>query len=386
MKVVFLSNYFNHHQQFFSDAMYRIIGDGYSFIETSKMRAERRKLGYGIEIKPTYVKQSFNNPDGLSECIDLVNNADVVIVGSAPERFLKDRKKNNKLIFRYQERIFKQDLNLTQKIKRGIAWYIRNFKKENIYLLCASAYTVADYKRLGLFEKKAYKWGYFPNHKTYDIVSLIDKKEKNKILWCGRFLQWKHPEYALYVADRLKKDGYNFSIDFIGTGELEETLKNETEKLGIENNVNFLGTMKPDEVREHMEKSAIFMFTSNFGEGWGVVLNEAMNSGCAVVASHAIGSVPFLLKNNENGLIFKNENADDLYFKIKYLLDNPQKQKQFGLNAYNTISESWNPNVAAERFLKLVETIQKGEQNDLFFDGPCSRANILINDWSTGAE
>ena len=49
-----------------------------------------------------------------------------------------------------------------------------------------------------------------------------------------------------------------------------------------------------------MEKSEIFLFTSDKGEGWGAVLNESMNSACAVVASHAIGSVPFLLKDGEN--------------------------------------------------------------------------------------
>lgn len=51
--------------------------------------------------------------------------------------------------------------------------------------------------------------------------------------------------------------------------------------------------MKASEVRSYMEKADIYLFTSDFNEGWGAVLNESMNSGCAVVASHAIGSVPF---------------------------------------------------------------------------------------------
>jgi hypothetical protein len=37
--------------------------------------------------------------------------------------------------------------------------------------------------------------------------------------------------------------------------------------------------MPPEEVRVHMEQSNIYLFTSDFGEGWGAVLNEAMNSG-----------------------------------------------------------------------------------------------------------
>jgi glycosyltransferase involved in cell wall biosynthesis len=151
--------------------------------------------------------------------------------------------------------------------------------------------------------------------------------------------------------------------------------------MGLEDNITFLGTMKPEEVRRHMEKAAIFMFTSNFEEGWGAVLNEAMNSGCGVVASHAIGSVPFLLKHKENGLIYRNENVDDLYVKIKYLLDHPDEQKKMGVNAYRTVADVWNSNIAAERFLKLVTQIQKKGQCNLFDEGPCSRAANLKNNW-----
>ena len=75
----------------------------------------------------------------------------------------------------------------------------------------------------------------------------------------------------------------------------------------LEDCVHMLGAMSPDEVRKHMEQANIFLFTSDRNEGWGAVLNEAMNSGCAVVASHAIGSVPYLIKNGNNGYIYENE-------------------------------------------------------------------------------
>lgn len=54
-------------------------------------------------------------------------------------------------------------------------------------------------------------------------------------------------------------------------------------------------------VREHMEDADIFLFTSDYNGGRGAVLNESMNSGCMVAASHAIGSVPFLLEDGKRG-------------------------------------------------------------------------------------
>ncbi|MBQ2988592.1 MAG: glycosyltransferase [Clostridia bacterium] len=384
MTVVFLSNYFNHHQKYFSDAMYKLIGDGYTFMETSEMREERRQLGYGIDTLPPYVKRLYNDSEHFFQCLSLINEADVVIVGSAPEKFLRYRKKRNQLMFRYQERMFKQKLSFIQKLKRTMAYRLYNSKGKEIYLLCASAYAAADYGKIGLFRDRTYKWGYFPDFKEYDVDSLLAKKVKNKILWCGRFIDWKHPEYAIYVANRLKNEGYDFSIDFIGTGLLEEELKREVEKLGLEKEITFLGAMKPEQVRLYMETSAIFMFTSNFEEGWGAVLNEAMNGGCAVIASHAAGSTPFLMKHRENGLIFENENENDLYCNVKYILDHPEEQKRLGVNAYKTIAENWNPSVAAERFLALAESIRTNSQCDLFSEGPCSRADIMENDWFMG--
>ena len=48
----------------------------------------------------------------------------------------------------------------------------------------------------------------------------------------------------------------------------------------------------------YMESSHIFLlFTSDRNEG--AALNESMNSGCAVVASDAIGSVPYLMRYYE---------------------------------------------------------------------------------------
>jgi glycosyltransferase involved in cell wall biosynthesis len=107
-----------------------------------------------------------------------------------------------------------------------------------------------------------------------------------------------------------------------------------------------------------------------------------MNSGCAVVASSAIGAVPFLINDGENGLIYKNKNIKDLYNKVEFLLDHPQKRKNFGKNAYNTLITQWNATNAAKRFITLAEAVVKGEEKpDYFEDGVCSKAEILKDNW-----
>lgn len=375
MKVVFVSNYFNHHQKAFSEEMYKRFGDNYCFISTSVMREERKKLGYGEAELPKYVFEAYKSEFSRNRCIDLINDADIVIVGSAPEMMITQRIKNGSLVFRYSERPFKNPPSILKTIYHYISFRIGGFDRKNIYMLCAGAYTAADYRKIGLFKNRMFKWGYFPETKEYSTEKFLAEKDVKRILWCGRFLDWKHPDDALYAAKRLKDEGYSFELDFIGTGELEQELRRMTDSLELKDYVRFCGSMKPERVREHMENAGIYLFTSDQKEGWGAVLNESMNSGCAVVASNLIGSVPFLVKDGENGLIYEAGNREMLYQKLKYLLDNPDIQKKLGQSAYKTITQKWNAAVAAERFLKLYERIASGEKHPrVFEDGPCSKA------------
>lgn len=381
-KVIFISNFFNHHQKPFCEAMYNLLGDGFKFIETDKMTNERKKLGWGEKIFPSYVISESDYKDNLLKSQELINEADVVIIGSAPEFLIEKRKRDNKLIFRYSERALKKGLEPLKYIPRLIKWNLKN-RSNNIYMLCASAYTSADYGKFFLFKNKCYKWGYFPEVFTYEnIDEIIKNKKKNSILWAGRFLDWKHPELAIKIVERLKDEGYNFSLNIIGSGEMEEVVKRMVKSKKLEKYVTFFGTMNPTEVRRNMLESEIFLFTSDRNEGWGAVLNESMNSGCAVVASHAIGSVPFLIENKKNGLIYKDGDFEDFYKKVKILLDNKEKRQELSKNAYFTMSEIWNAENAAKRFISLAQSILDGEKNpDIFETGVCSKAKEIKDDW-----
>ena len=43
-----------------------------------------------------------------------------------------------------------------------------------------------------------------------------------------------------------------------------------------------------------------------------------MNSACVPIASHSIGSTPYLIDNGVNGFIYQDGNEEDLYSKIKF--------------------------------------------------------------------
>lgn len=373
--VVFASNYFNHHQSSFCQSMYERLGDKFTFVQTQEVEEERKRLGWGEGVLPLFVKKSYDSDSAELECKTLIDNADIVIIGSAQNHFVENRIKSGKLVLRYSERQLKKGLELWKYPYRYFKWHKQNPKHANIYLLCASAYTASDYAKFGLFKNRCYKWGYFPQVRKYnDMNELIKSKRPASILWVARHIDWKHPELPILVARRLKSENYSFKMSLIGNGVLEEKIQNMIKEFSLEDCVQMLGSMKPNQVREHMERSQIFLFTSDRNEGWGAVLNEAMNSACGVIASGAIGSVPYLINNTENGLIYQDGNFDDLYFNVKRLLDDPDMAARMGQAAYETMITEWNAETAAERLLDLIKDLQKEEKSTRYLKGPCSKA------------
>lgn len=372
MKITFLSNYYNHHQVALSKSLCNLTDKDFYFITSANVSESRKKLGYQ-EMNDDFVV-AYNDHENHAQ--KLINESNLVICGSAPEEWIKIPKKQRGLIFRYSERPLKNGLELWKYPYRLLKWHKQNPRKAPIFMLCASAYTAADYAKFGLFKGKCFKWGYFPECKRYESVDdLMSKKIKNEILWCGRFLDWKHPDDVLKVAKLLKDDGAQFHINLIGTGEMEIELERMCEKFDLSEYVTFVGSVSSDKVREYMERASIYLFTSDRKEGWGAVLNEAMNSGCAVIASNVAGSTPYLVDNEKNGIVYQFGDIDFLYQSVSKLLNDTDLCYYFGKNAYETIISEWNAEVASERLVTLSERILSGEQKlDIFVSGPCSKA------------
>ena len=128
-----------------------------------------------------------------------------------------------------------------------------------------------------------------------------------------------------------------------------------------------------------MKSSEIFLFTSDFYEGWGAVVNEAMNSACALVISHACGSAKYLINRN-NGSIFSFPDQQDLFDKVTNYLNNKDLAKTHGLEAYYSLANTWSVSNAVNNFLEIVKNLPELDCYNIL-EGPGSRAEPVKNNW-----
>ena len=249
--------------------------------------------------------------------------------------------------------------------------------KGPVCLLCAGAYVPSDFQIIRAYPNRKFKWGYFPETKMYNADKLMEGKKPAEILWVARLIPLKHPELPIETARYLRDKGYAFHLNMVGGGECGSMAAELIQKYDLQEFVTLCGVKTPEEVREYMESAEVFLMTSDRNEGWGAVINEAMNSGCAVVANHMIGSVPFLLEHRRNGLIYKDGKKQQLFEQTESLIRDRAYCHKLGRNAYETIIKEWNAETAAQRLCDLCERIFFEGTQEIPETGPCSVAPVI---------
>lgn len=380
MKITMISNYINHHQIPFSNALYEKEGVEYTFIQTEPMEEERIRMGWGLDPKSLpYVKLLYEEE---AACRQLIDECDMLLVGwMEHEDIIKERLEADKLTIRMSERLYREGQYKAISPRGLIRKYNDHtkYRNGNVYLLCFGAYVASDFNIVRAYPNKMYRFGYFPETRVYEGESLFAKKpslDTVHIVWAGRFMPLKHPEFVLRLAKDLREAGHAFHIHFVGGGELEEELLRQREEWKLTEEITMYGFMSPEKVREIMEQSHIHLFTSNHLEGWGAVVNEAMNSGCAEVANSEVGAAPFLISHKKNGLIYKEGSYEDFRACVFSLFENKELITMYGKAAYETIVTEWNAENAAAQLLRFYGNWKQGIV-DPPTSGPFSAAPVI---------
>lgn len=339
-------------------------------------------MGWHAAEQPEYVRRYYEEPES---CSQLISDSDIVLFGGTDdESYIRERLAAGKPVIRISERLYKTGqwkAVSPRGLKKKYVDHTR-YRRAQVYLLCAGAYVASDFHIVRAYPDKMLRWGYFPETKRYDADSLLARKGYGErkipyILWAARMIDWKHPELAIEAARYLKERRHDFHMDIIGDGELRRETEELLERYELKEKVSLLGYQTPEEIRRYMEKADIFLFTSDRQEGWGAVANEAMNSGCALVADHMIGAAPYLIQNGKNGFLYRDGNREQLFALAERLVQDRQLCGRLGRQAYETVTRLWNAENAAESLIRIMQDILQGREISPMAEGPCSKAPLL---------
>src|SRR5206468_11090595 len=116
------------------------------------------------------------------------------------------------------------------------------------------------------------------------------------ILFVGKFENKKRPVDAVRAAARL---GPGVSLLMVGMGELNEELHVAAQRLNVR--VVFAGFLNQSQRGRAYAAADCLVLPSDWGETWGLVVNEAMATGVPCVVSDRVGCAPDLVQSGSTG-------------------------------------------------------------------------------------
>ncbi len=170
---------------------------------------------------------------------------------------------------------------------------------------------------------------YFPNpdidKASYRQRFGIDLQRKI-FLFLGRIDGEKRIDLLLHTMRKLPRDDIQMVI--AGHGKEEKPLKRLAEKMALQDRVRFTGFIPARDVPGLMNSIDVFVMPSE-AELLSISTLEAMACGKPVLLANAL-ALPELVKDGENGYLFKPGDMDDLVRLVTYMADHPERWPAMG--------------------------------------------------------
>jgi glycosyltransferase involved in cell wall biosynthesis len=188
----------------------------------------------------------------------------------------------------------------------------------------------------------------------------INFSDKNEIILgaMGRFHSCKGFHILLQSLKILQNNNKKIVLKIAGSGLEEESLKELTKELGLQDVVKFCGWVK--DKKSFFQSLDIFCMPSIdiAGETFGLVLLESMKNKTPIITSNCDGPQD-VVRDKIDGLVFnvRNSNeeeiAKELASKINYLIANEELANNMVANAFQRVNEKFSYLALEARFREI---------------------------------
>ncbi|MCX4298982.1 MAG: glycosyltransferase family 4 protein [Lachnospiraceae bacterium] len=158
----------------------------------------------------------------------------------------------------------------------------------------------------------------------------------------GRLVRRKGYDYLLHALAEINKPDLKLII--LGEGPEKENLEKLIKENGLENRVIMPGFVSENKKFQYLNSSDIYVLSS-VHEGFGIVLQEAMQVGLPIVSTNYGGQVD-IVKENENGILVKNRSATALAQGISRLISNRELMNRMRQNNIKKVKEFYADAIA----------------------------------------
>lgn len=210
--------------------------------------------------------------------------------------------------------------------------------------LAISVFAVEYFELLGAKIDNIYRFGYFRtvnnNEKLTADSSIVS------LIFVGQLIERKGVILLLEAIKIVAETNTKFHLTIIGTGKLAPILQEFINKNQLKNMVTLIGIIDSEKITDYIEKADLLILPSIF-DGWGMVVNEALQSHIPVLISDKCGAKE-LIKHQKNGLIFEGNNLNSLIENIQFFLQLSLVERDLMKNYAGKIGEKISIPIASK--------------------------------------
>jgi glycosyltransferase involved in cell wall biosynthesis len=229
--------------------------------------------------------------------------------------------------------------------------YIFKFYKRNVDLFITPSH---------FMKNKLVEYG-FEAKKIIQLNNFVNSSGRSHkvnngkyVLYFGRLNEAKGILILLEAARQLPEVKFKIAGNFEDEGIKNKVLeKIKREKIG---NVDFQGFVTGRALTNLIGNSCFCVVPSLWYENQPYSVLESFAQGKTVVASR-IGGIPEIVKNNDNGLLFRPGDSGDLTEKIQQLWNNPKLIERLREGSLKTIKEKFNPKAHYKKILAVYQKV-----------------------------
>jgi len=298
-----------------------------------------------------------------------INNFDLVILDSIhyfyPKIFLRYLRKNNQkvaTVFHEAWYEYRRSKEFPKLISSILGILIKRLIKYSDRIFSISEPTSNSLKRnYGVEEDKIFTIPLSVDFESIRQRFALKPPEYRQydFVFIGRFAKIKRIDDLISAISMVKLHKKNIKGAIIGDGPLRERVKEQIDRLGLNENITLMGFTEEDRKYEILNDSRIFVLPSE-REGFSLSTLEAMAMGCVPVVAKPkydeIFGVSHFVKNKINGLYYDVGNTASLAESILSLIEDTKYLSMLSTSA-NETARSFDVQIFRRRLLSAVESV-----------------------------
>lgn len=177
-------------------------------------------------------------------------------------------------------------------------------------------------------------------------------RKQKKILVVSRLFERKGVQYVIEAMKYIDRH----TLVICGDGPYKEHLERQIKKLGLDN-IHLLGWVNDERLRYEYETASIFVFPSS-AESFGIVLLEAMLSGCAIVTTNNTGCAEVVA---DTALLVRSKNTGDIKKALLRLINDDELRSKLGEMARRRAEEKYTWKSIAQQYIEIYKSVVENE-------------------------